>query len=88
MFQKGASRPSSRVILIGMWLIFGSLFLQNLPNVWHTFLALVYPVFQFPGMFVPHYNFFAMFGVFLLSIGLEAVFVAILVKVTRNYRGR
>ena len=86
VIQKAASRPQSRIVLFGMWLIFGSLFLINLRALWYSFLALIYPVFHFAGTSVPNYNFISQLWVFLLVFGIEAVFIAILVKVTRNYR--
>lgn len=84
--SKAAARPQSPIVVLGMWLIFGSAFLMNLPALWVTLLALIHPIYHFPGTSVPNYNFFLQLFLFLLAFGAECLFSAILVKVTRNYR--
>ena len=58
VISKAAARPQSRIVVLGMWLIFGSAFLMNLPALWITLLALIHPIYHFPGTSVPNYNFF------------------------------
>jgi len=85
-FGKATSRPRSRIVLVGLWLVCGPIFLGNLPAVWYSFLAVIYPVFHFEGMGAPDYNFATCLGLFLLAVGIETVFLAIPIKATLNYR--
>ena len=68
-----------------MWLLFGSLFVLNLSAVWVSFVALLSLFVPLNGISTEH-GFFPLFLVFLFTLALEAVFVAVLIRVTKNYR--
>ncbi len=85
VYQKAASRPHSRFVLIGMWLIFGPMILTNLPFIWISFLTLTDSVVRLRGIDTSARDVFGSLFVFLLAVGLEAVLVAILTRTTRNY---
>lgn len=85
VYAKAAGKPPSRLALLGMWLLFGNLFFLNLPALWHSFLALLSLFVSLNGGST-NYGFFTLFAFFLLVIGIEALCVAVLVRVTINYR--
>ncbi len=85
VYQKAASRPGSRIVLIGMWLLFGGLFLTNLPMAWYLIQRLTSPVYNWSGLGDSPGFFLNLYGL-ILGLGIEAIFAAILIKVTVNYR--
>lgn len=84
-YASAANRPRSRLVVIGVWLLFGNLFIVNLPVVYYSLSAMLAMFIPIQGVSTDH-GFFPVFFVFLLAIAVETMFVAVIVKVTRNYR--
>ncbi len=84
-YASAANRPRSRIVVIGVWLIFGNLFLLNLRLVYFSLSATLAMLIPIQGVSTD-LGFFPVFFIFLLAIAVETVFVAVIVKVTRNYR--
>ena len=85
VYRKASARPQRRLVLIGMWLIFAPLFIINLPTFWFSFRFLISPAYRMSGLSASNYFFPSALGFFIITFGFEALFVLILIKVTRNY---
>lgn len=87
VYQTAAEGSTSKITLIGMWALFGGVFLLNLPAVYFSFLALLSLFMPRLGISTEH-GFFTLFLLFLFVLALESLFVAILIRVTKNHRKR
>lgn len=81
--RNATSRPRSRVVIVGAWLLFGGLFLLNLPAAWYSGIGVLAAMGLLPGV-QSGAGIVAMLFVFLLALGMEALCVAVLYRVTKN----
>lgn len=84
VYQKASKRPQSRVVLIGIWLLFGNLFIVNFPTFWFSLKAVLTFFIPSIGEFT-NQGFVSMLLVFLFALGMETLCALVLYHVTKNY---